>query len=190
VDQPLAAAGGLVGLYRASSAYGAYAPPNDMVIQTSSGIQYTIPFPTSFSNAQTTTWVVTNPSASVGVGAVYADANGTQHTVTSGVVAGTFTTTSVSTTAPYGMGSYPYVGGTLTKVSGAGDSSVAYTTLANTDFYTLSTAVAVVSGYTGNVSQGAVTQIVSTLADSAVVIKDSQAMTGGAGLVTTWSLLS
>lgn len=174
---------GLVGLYRSSKSYGVFSIPNSTIVETDTGEQFTFNSFSSFTDDNVTTWVITG-AFSASPGDVYADQNGTHFTVTGSSSGFLFTD---GPSAPYGMGTYlSSRGGTLTKVSGSGDSTLSYSAVANTDFYILANAVSVIPGTASNISsQNTITTIVSDLADSSVVILDSNAMTGGDG--TGWA---
>lgn len=102
-----------------------------------------------------------SPAANATNGAVYKDSNNNQYTVNGTIAAGLTLVTNGTTLPP--------ASGNLTKVSGTGDSSIAYTSVAAPDCKVSIGITAVVAGAAGDAVAGTINQIESTCADTSVV---------------------
>jgi hypothetical protein len=121
--------------------------------------QYTTNSDVGFTHAGVVGFVVVAANATLG--AVYKDANGASYTVTTTIVGLTALATTGTTLPP--------TSGTLTKFSGTGDATIAFTSFTNTDCYVTVPITATVSGSIGNAVAGSINSISSSLLDSTIV---------------------
>lgn len=128
--------------------------------------------------AGTQSWTVTSANATVG--AVYEDANGNHYTVATTIAAQTTlatTGTTIPTQIVAGV-TKPLLTGTLTKLTGTGDTTITYSSVSTPDCLTTVGITAVVAGSAGNASGGAISILETALLDSSVLVYNAGNQSG------------
>ena len=172
--------------FRPTNAFGACDIPLNAIVQTQPDAngnveQYETGVDVGLTFAGAQVWTVASANATSG--AVYADANGNHYTVSSNLVAGTSLHTTGTTLpiaspiAPSTIG-LPILAGTLTKVTGTGDSTITYTALSAPDCLVTVAITALVAGAAGSANANTINVIETSLLDSSIVTVNAGNTTG------------